>query len=42
MLYMAIILGILGQGNSALIITIDNYYTETRILVWVDLLKEPL
>jgi hypothetical protein len=30
---MAVILGILGQGNGALIITIDNYYTKTKILV---------
>ena len=42
MLCVAVILGILGQGNSALIITIDNYCIKTRILVWVDLLKEPL
>jgi hypothetical protein len=37
-----VILGILGQGNGALILSRDNRCTKARILIWVDLLKEPL
>jgi hypothetical protein len=38
----AIELVVLGQGDSSLIVAIDNCGTETRVKVWVDLFKESL